>query len=66
MVKEWNGSLVHSEFEPKHPQIQRNITLQMLLLYKILDHKISTTTNNEIIKSTAPNDNTIVDSGGAK
>ena len=24
MVKEWNGSLVHiSEFEPKHPQIQR-------------------------------------------
>ena len=24
MVREWNGSLVHiSEFEPKHPQIQR-------------------------------------------
>ena len=27
MVKEWNGSLVHiSEFEPKHPQIQRRYT----------------------------------------
>jgi len=24
MVKEWNGSLVHkSEFEPKHPQLER-------------------------------------------
>ena len=24
MVKEWNGSLVHySEFEPKHPQIEK-------------------------------------------
>ena len=27
MVREWNGSLVHiSEFESKHPQIQRRYT----------------------------------------
>jgi len=28
MVKEWNGSLVHtSEYEPKHPQIRRKVII---------------------------------------
>ena len=53
MVKEWNGSLVHiSEFEPKHPQIQRRYTYcRCYCITKYKTTKISTTTNNEIIKS---------------
>ena len=33
MVKEWNGSLVHySEFEPKHPQIEKTLHADAIAL----------------------------------
>ena len=36
MLKEWNGSFVHtSEFESKHPQIEPKHTKQMLLVCKM-------------------------------
>ena len=61
MVKEWNGSLVHtSEFEPKHPQIRRrHHTADAIALQ-----------NSRNIKFQQPsvkfqNDTTISDSGGA-
>ena len=38
MVKEWNGSFVHkSEFEAKHPQLERQNTQQMHKVLKMAD-----------------------------
>ena len=61
MVKEWNGSLVHtSEFEPKHPQIRRRhnradaIALQNTRNMKFQQPSVKFS-----------NDVTISDSGGA-
>ena len=39
MVREWNGSLVHtSEYEPKQPQLEPNQLDQTHKLYLIQDH----------------------------
>ena len=60
MVREWNGSLVHtSEFEPKHPQIRRKrvvadaIALQNSRAQDFQKPEVS-----------FPNDDTIAGSGG--
>ena len=47
MVKEWNGSLVHtSEFEPKHPQIRRkHVTADAIALQNSRNMKFQTPTN---------------------
>ena len=61
MVKEWNGSLVHtSEFEPKHPQIRRKHVIADAIALQ----------NSRNMKFQQPsekfqNDTTISDSGGA-
>ena len=67
MVKEWNGSLVHiSEFEPKHPQIQRRyntadaIALQNTRVQKFQQPQ----TIGDLNPTFAPNDTTVASSGG--
>jgi hypothetical protein len=61
MVKEWNGSLVHtSEFEPKHPQIRRrHNTADAIALQNTRNMKFQ----QPSVKFS--NDVTISDSGGA-
>ena len=68
MVKEWNGSLVHiSEFEPKHPQIQRRYnTADAIALQNTRPQRFQQPQTMKSLNPTfAPNDNTLVDSGGA-
>ena len=68
MVKEWNGSLVHySEFEPKHPQIRRrHFTADAIALQNTRPQRFQQPQTMKSLNPTfAPNDNTIVDSGGA-
>ena len=68
MVKEWNGSLVHiSEFEPKHPQIQRRYnTADAIALQNTRPQRFQQSQTMKSLNPTfAPNDNTLVDSGGA-
>tara|TARA_R100001591_G_scaffold42883_1_gene54101 strand:- start:117 stop:575 length:459 start_codon:yes stop_codon:yes gene_type:complete len=67
MVREWNGSLVHiSEFEPKHPQIQRRyntadaIALQNTRVQKFQQPQ----TIGDLNPTFAPNDTTVASSGG--
>tara|TARA_B100000029_G_scaffold454640_1_gene481277 strand:- start:163 stop:624 length:462 start_codon:yes stop_codon:yes gene_type:complete len=68
MVKEWNGSLVHySEFETKQPQIRRKrvtadaIALQNPRVQKYQQPQLMSSLNPTF----APNDSTVVASGGA-
>ncbi len=60
MVKEWNGSLVHtSEFEPKHPQIRRK--------HNVADAIALQNTRPQRFqqpKTVATNDTTLANSGG--
>ena len=68
MVREWNGSLVHiSEFESKHPQIQRRYTTaDAIALQNTRPQRFQQPQTMKTLNPTfAPNDNTIVDSGGA-
>ena len=68
MVKEWNGSLVHyTEFEPKHPQIRRRRTnADAIALQNARPMKFQQPQTMKSLNPTfAPNDNTLVDSGGA-
>jgi len=67
MVKEWNGSLVHySEFEPKHPQIRRrHFTADAIALQNTRPMKFQQPTDISNINPQAPQDNTIVSSGGS-
>ena len=67
MVREWNGSLVHiSEFEAKHPQIQRRyntadaIALQNTRVQKFQQPQ----TIGDLNPTFAPNDTTVASSGG--
>ena len=67
MVREWNGSLVHiSEFESKHPQIQRRyntadaIALQNTRVQKFQQPQ----TIGDLNPTFAPNDTTVASSGG--
>ena len=67
MVREWNGSLVHiSEFETKHPQIQRRyntadaIALQNTRVQKFQQPQ----TIGDLNPTFAPNDTTVASSGG--
>ena len=67
MVREWNGSLVHiSEFESKHPQIQRRyntadaIALQNSRVQKFQQPQ----TIGSLNPTFAPDDTTIASSGG--
>jgi hypothetical protein len=61
MVKEWNGSLVHtSEFEPKHPQIRRRQAVtDAIALANARPQRFQNP------KTVAPQDITLADSGGA-
>ena len=67
MVKEWNGSLVHySEFEPKHPQIRtRHNTADAIALQNSRNMKFQQPVIISTINPQAPNDDTIVSSGGS-
>ena len=68
MRLEWNGSLVHiSEFEPKHPQIQRRYnTADAIALQNTRPQRFQQPQTMKSLNPTfAPNDNTLVDSGGA-
>ena len=67
MVREWNGSLDHiSEFETKHPQIQRRyntadaIALQNTRVQKFQQPQ----TIGDLNPTFAPNDTTVASSGG--
>jgi len=66
MVKEWNGSLVHySEFEPKSPQIRRrHFTADAIALQNTRPQKFQQPKKISNINPQAPNDNTLVSSGG--
>jgi len=68
MVKEWNGSLVHySEFEPKHPQIRRrHFTADAIALQNTRSMKFQQPTDISNINPQAPNDDTLVSSGGTR
>jgi|TARA_R100001440_G_scaffold65691_1_gene86589 hypothetical protein len=65
MVKEWNGSLVHtSEFEPKHPQIRRrHHTADAIALQNSRNMKFQQPIQPFINTNTS--DVTITNSGGA-
>jgi len=67
MVKEWNGSLVHySEFEPKHPQIRRrHNTADAIALQNSRNMKFQQPVDISTINPQAPQDDTIVSSGGS-
>tara|TARA_X000001036_G_C20145321_1_gene589041 strand:- start:79 stop:534 length:456 start_codon:yes stop_codon:yes gene_type:complete len=67
MVKEWNGSLVHySEFEPKHPQIRRrHNTADAIALQNSRSMKFQQPVDISTINPQAPQDDTIVSSGGS-
>ncbi len=67
MVKEWNGSLVHySEFEPKHPQIRRrHFTADAIALQNTRPMRFQQPTDISNINPQAPQDDTIVSSGGS-
>ena len=67
MVKEWNGSLVHySEFEPKHPQIRRrHFTADAIALQNTRPQRFQQPTDISNINPQAPQDDTIVSSGGS-
>lgn len=67
MVKEWNGSLVHySEFEPKHPQIRRrHNTADAIALQNTRPQRFQQPTDISNINPQAPQDDTIVSSGGS-
>lgn len=67
MVKEWNGSLVHySEFEPKHPQIRRRRnTADAIALQNSRSMKFQQPVDISTINPQAPQDDTIVSSGGS-
>jgi hypothetical protein len=67
MVKEWNGSLVHySEFEPKHPQIRRrHNTADAIALQNTRPMRFQQPTDISNINPQAPQDDTIVSSGGS-
>jgi len=60
MVKEWNGSLVHtSEFEPKSPQIRRrHFTADAIALQNTRPQKFQQP------RTVATNDKTLANSGG--
>ena len=67
MVKEWNGSLVHySEFEPKQPQIRRrrNQADAIALQNPRVQHYQQPQLMSSINPTFAPNDSTVVASGG--
>lgn len=66
MVKEWNGSLVHySEFEPKSPQIRRrHFTADAIALQNTRPQRFQQPVDISNINPQAPNDDTIVSSGG--
>ena len=67
-IRDRNGSLVHiSEFEPKHPQIQRRYnTADAIALQNTRPQRFQQPQTMKSLNPTfAPNDNTIVDSGGA-
>jgi len=68
MVKEWNGSLVHySEFEPKHPQIRRrHFTADAIALQNTRVMTFQTPKDISTINPQAPNDDTLVSSGGTR
>tara|TARA_R110002072_G_C7838606_1_gene524772 strand:+ start:253 stop:708 length:456 start_codon:yes stop_codon:yes gene_type:complete len=67
MVKEWNGALVHySEFEPKHPQIRRrHFTADAIALQNTRPQRFQQPTDISNINPQAPQDDTIVSSGGS-
>tara|TARA_R110001592_G_scaffold26098_2_gene98213 strand:+ start:646 stop:1101 length:456 start_codon:yes stop_codon:yes gene_type:complete len=67
MVKEWNGSLVHySEFEPKHPQIRRrHFTADAIALQNTRPQRFQQPVDISDINPQAPQDDTIVSSGGS-
>ena len=67
MVKEWNGSLVHySEFEPKHPQIRRrHNTADAIALQNSRSMKFQQPVDISTVNPQAPQDDTIVSSGGS-
>ena len=67
MVKEWNGSLVHySEVEPKHPQIRRrHNTADAIALQNSRSMKFQQPVDISTINPQAPQDDTIVSSGGS-
>jgi hypothetical protein len=67
MVKEWNGSLVHySEFEPKHPQIRRrHFTADAIALQNTRPMRFQQPIDISNINPQAPQDDTIVSSGGS-
>ena len=67
MVKEWNGSLVHySEFEPKHPQIRRkHTTADAIALQNTRPQRFQQPIDISNINPQAPQDDTIVSSGGS-
>tara|TARA_R110000824_G_scaffold4457_6_gene21468 strand:- start:1072 stop:1518 length:447 start_codon:yes stop_codon:yes gene_type:complete len=62
MVKEWNGSLVHtSEFEPKHPQIRRkHVTADAIALQNSRNMKFQQPTQQFL----SAQDQTFSNSGG--
>ena len=66
MVREWNGSLVHiSEFESKHPQIQRRYnTADAIALQNTRTQKFQQPQKISSINPLAPGDDTLVSSGG--
>ena len=67
MVKEWNGSLVHySEFEPKDPQIRRRrFTADAIALQDTRPMRFQQPIDISNINPQAPQDDTIVSSGGS-
>tara|TARA_R110000823_G_scaffold168502_1_gene300818 strand:+ start:17 stop:472 length:456 start_codon:yes stop_codon:yes gene_type:complete len=67
MVKEWNGALVHySEFEPKHPQIRRrHFTADAIALQNTRPQRFQQPVDISDINPQAPQDDTIVSSGGS-
>ena len=67
MVREWNGALVHySEFEPKHPQIRRrHFTADAIALQNTRPQRFQQPTDISNINPQAPQDDTIVSSGGS-
>ena len=68
MVKEWNGSLVHySEYEPKQPQIRRRQAFaDAIALQNTRPQRFQAATPMDQLNPIfAPNDPTMVNSGGA-
>ena len=67
MVKEWTGALVHiSEFEPKHPQIDPPYhKADAVALQNPRTQRFQQPTDISNINPQAPQDDTIVSSGGS-